>query len=67
MIELHPTLTAEERDFLVALLESILKETLIEEHRTRTPLYRQHVLHKEDLIRGLLTKLAGPEETLDTL
>jgi hypothetical protein len=34
-----------------------LKEAQIEEHRTRTPSYREHVLHDESLITGLLRKL----------
>jgi hypothetical protein len=58
--DLHLTLTAEERDFLAELLDTVLKETRIEEHRTRTPSYRQHVLHREELIAALLGKLGRP-------
>lgn len=60
MAETQVTLTAEERQFLVELLENVLKETRIEEHRTRTPTFRQYVLHREDVIQGLLGKLRGP-------
>jgi biotin carboxylase len=57
MAELQVTLTAEERQYLLELLEVTLKEMRIEEHRTRTPSYRQHVLHQEALAQGLVTKL----------
>ena len=60
MAETPLTLTAEERQFLVSLLQLVLKDTLVEEHRTRTPSYRVHVLHKEDLIVSLLNKLRQP-------
>ena len=60
MAESQLTLTAEERQYLVDLLETALKEARIEEHRTRTPTYRQHVLHREDLIVALLGKLGQP-------
>jgi hypothetical protein len=51
------TLTADERSYLGGLLEEILKEKRVEEHRTRTPSYRQRVTHEEDLINSLLKKL----------
>ena len=60
MTELQMTLTAEEREYLVGLLERVLKETRVEEHRTRAPSYREHVLHREDVIVGLLSKLGPP-------
>jgi hypothetical protein len=60
MTESQLTLTAEERQYLVDLLETALKEARVEEHRTRTPTYRQHVLHREDLIVALLGKLGKP-------
>ena len=60
MAESKLTLTDEERTFLVDFLEAVLKDTRIEEHRTRTPSYREHILHKEDLIVGLLGKLGQP-------
>ena len=57
MAEQQLTLTAEERHYLVDLLNVVLKDTRVEEHRTRKPTYRQHVLHKEELIIRLLSKL----------
>jgi hypothetical protein len=57
MTELQLTLTAEEREYLVGLLETALRDTRIEEHRTRTPLYREHVLRQENLLKELLVKL----------
>ena len=50
-------LTEEERAFLVDYFESALKETLVEEHRTRKPTYRENVMRQENLIVGLLSKL----------
>ena len=57
MAESQLVLTAEEHDYLVRLLETTLKDTRIEEHRTRTPTYRQHIVQQEDLIIGVLRKL----------
>ena len=57
MAEQQLTLTVEEHEFLRGLLEETLKDTRVEEHRTRKPSYREYVLHKEDLIVGLLNKL----------
>jgi hypothetical protein len=50
-------LSAEERALLISLLETAQKETRIEEHRTRAPDYREHVVHQGDMITGLLRKL----------
>ena len=60
MAESQLMLTDEERAFLTGLLEITLKDTRIEEHRTRKLTYREYVLHKEDLIEGLLNKLRQP-------
>jgi hypothetical protein len=57
MNDLQVTLTNEEREFLATLLELTMKETRIEEHRTRTPSFREHMLRREELIAGLLSKL----------
>jgi hypothetical protein len=57
MGESQLTLTVEERKCLVELLETALKETRIEEHRTRAPEYREHVSRREDLVSSLLGKL----------
>ena len=53
-------LSDEEKTFLVGLLEVALKDTRIEEHRTRTLTYREHILHQEELIAAVLSKLVRP-------
>lgn len=58
MTEVQLNLSAQERQYLAELLQSELKETRVEEHRTRTPSYREHIVQREDVIRGLLAKLA---------
>jgi hypothetical protein len=50
-------LTTQERDYLAQLLEETLKETRLEEHRTSTRAYREHVVQHETLIESLLKKL----------
>jgi hypothetical protein len=62
MTDLELTLTAAEREYLVEVLERALKETRLEEHRTRTPSYREHVVQREDTIKGLLGKLDQPAQ-----
>jgi hypothetical protein len=57
MTDCQLTLNDEERGYLVEILQRALREAQIEEHRTRTPTYREHVLHDEGLIAGLLAKL----------
>jgi hypothetical protein len=57
MAELQVTLADEERQYLVDLLETTLKDKRVEEHRTRTPSYRTHVLEQEEVILRLLKKL----------
>jgi hypothetical protein len=62
MAESSLNLTGEEGKFLVELLERTLKDTLVEEHRTRTLSYRDHILQRENLISSLLHKLGKPSE-----
>jgi hypothetical protein len=57
MAEPQLTLTAEEQQFLVDLLETALKNTLVEEHRTRTLSYREQIVQREEIIKALLAKL----------
>lgn len=57
MAQVQLTLTNDERNFLVSLLEERGKEKQIEEHRTRSPNYRELVLQEEALINALLEKL----------
>jgi len=60
MPESQLMLTAEERQFLLDLLQTVLKDARIEEHRTRAPSYREHVLQKEALLDSILSKLGQP-------
>jgi len=62
MPELQLMLSAEERQYLLDLLKTELKDRRVEEHRTRTPLYRENVLQKETVIANLLAKLGQPPE-----
>ena len=57
MIGSQVVLSAEEKEYLVELLGSALKETRVEEHRTRAPSYREPVVDREKVIEGLLAKL----------
>jgi len=58
MADVQVALTAEERACLVELLQTALKDARVEEHRTRTPTYRENVLNKEKLMAAVLSKLA---------
>jgi hypothetical protein len=57
MTELQVTLTAEERQYLLDLLKTTLNEMRVEEHRTRTPTYREHVIRREAIAESLVNKL----------
>ena len=57
MAEQNLTLTSEERNCLISLLEAILKQTRVEEHRTKTLTYREHIVEKEHLVESVLNKL----------
>ena len=62
MGELQLTLSDEERQFLQGLLENVLKEALVEEHRTRKLSYRKHVVDQEKTISAILSKLGKRPE-----
>ena len=62
MADLQLTLTVEEKEVLVNLLERTLKDMRIEEHRTRTPTYRESIIQQEKAIASLLAKLGRPGE-----
>jgi len=51
------TLTEEERTELLNLLEQVLRDKEVEEHRTESFAYRAFVSHQEDILRGLIAKL----------
>lgn len=59
MDKVDVTLTSQEREFLIELLQTALKQTLVEEHRTRVLAYRVDVLRREELLNSLLEKVAG--------
>ncbi|MFO0864025.1 MAG: hypothetical protein U0744_05120 [Gemmataceae bacterium] len=60
MLETVLKLDATEREFLVSLLKNALKDARIEEHRTRTPSFREFVLERETLLTHVLAKLGAP-------
>jgi hypothetical protein len=62
MAEKLLTLTLDEEQYLVGLIEHTLKNAQVEEHRTRTPSFREHVLRQEDIMKALLKKLGRPAE-----
>jgi hypothetical protein len=57
MADLQMTVTENEREFLAKLLQTVLNEKRVEEHRTRTPSYRKDIISEEDMISSLLGKL----------
>jgi len=59
MPESQLTRTADERQLLLDLLQTVLKDARIEEHRTRAPSYREHILQKEGLLNSILRKLGS--------
>jgi hypothetical protein len=63
MADTQIALSAEERDFLATLLQAALKETRIEEHRTKALSFREHIIHKEELLNAILAKIGGSSDT----
>jgi len=53
------TLTDDERTMLMEILETAMKNILVEEHRTDAMSYRKRVLEKENVIAKILEKLKG--------
>jgi len=62
MADTSLSLTADERSYLVHLLETSLKNHRVEEHRTRTPSYREQILQEEKVLEQLLAKLGQPQK-----
>jgi hypothetical protein len=60
MTEPALTLTEEDRTFLAALLEQALHDKKIEEHRTDSIEFKEHVEHEVALLRGLVDKVRRP-------
>jgi len=60
MSDTNMTLTQEERDCLTELLQLAIKEARVEEHRTRTLSFREHILEREHVLADILKKLGAP-------
>ena len=65
MCETQLLLNEEEKELLVKLLEREVSQRLVEEHRTRAPAYREHILHDEAVLRGMLAKLNEATVTVE--
>ena len=50
-------LTPQESEYLIRVLETALKNHRVEEHRTRSPNYREQILEEERLLTQILSKL----------
>lgn len=59
MPDVQLTLTTEERDLLVGLLERVMKEALVEEHRTESSAFRERIVKREHLISSIIGKLGS--------
>ena len=57
MTELQLFLNGDERECLIELLKTALRDKRVEEHRTRAPNYREHIIHQAELLNGVLQKL----------
>lgn len=57
MADFTMAVTADERQFLLDLLEASLKNLRVEEHRTRAPSFREHIIKQEAALESLLKKL----------
>jgi hypothetical protein len=51
------TINAQDREYLLPVLEHWLNETLVEEHRTDSPDYRTVIEKKEAALRSLVDQL----------
>jgi len=51
------TLTEAERTHLLSFLEQALRDKLVEEHRTESPDFREHVHSQEAAMESLIGKL----------
>ncbi len=57
MADMQLSLSADEREILVNVVENALKEAQIEEHRTKTLSYRESIVARETVLKSLLQKL----------
>jgi hypothetical protein len=51
------TLTAEEKEKLLAFLEREVRDKQVEVHRTDAIDYKEYVQHEADLLQGLIARL----------
>jgi len=54
------TLTGEEREQLLNVLEQVFREKQVEVHRTDALGYKAHVEREEAILRGLIDRLRRP-------
>ena len=59
MVDSSLSLSDEEREFLIEMLRSELKQKRVQEHRADSLDFKHMVAHQEALIEGLLNKLSG--------
>lgn len=65
MAETQLLLNAEEKDLLLKLLEHEISLRLVEEHRTRAPSYREHIMHDKAVLQRVLAKLKEEPATVE--
>ena len=57
MANVQITLSPEERQYLLRILETAIGESRVEAHRTHTPDFRERVHEEQNLLKNLLSKL----------
>jgi hypothetical protein len=62
MASFQITLSGDEKELLVQMLETELGETRVEVHHTHTPAYRDKVQSREVAVRALLAKLSTADQ-----
>ncbi len=60
MPDVKIALTDDERRYLLELLDRTIQSAKVEEHRTRTPIYRKVVIREEELALSVMDKLRSP-------
>ncbi|MBX6316556.1 MAG: hypothetical protein IRY99_27125 [Isosphaeraceae bacterium] len=56
-LERSLTLTSDEQEILLDLLQQALGDTRVEVHHTHTPTYREKLIQHEATLRGLINRL----------
>jgi hypothetical protein len=57
MADIHLSLTSEERNLLLEILDSERRDIRVEERHSATTDYKQVVAHQEEILEGILQKL----------